>query len=177
MADGYDEESDGKDTQVLAAKDTPPDLEGTVEMDRESLFRRLQADSDSSPQARPDSPRDRASTLKLQSVDTSTMPSKTVQIPAVDHNSTKSFSVPDDVIEKLRRDDLRDYKTLDVPLEAIEPRRSKADHTTLPMQESELVEFASVIDENGRIPVPAAKLVDRFQPGRRVVVVMRIIEE
>ena len=96
MTDGYDDDSDASETTVLPKDaDVPVDLEGTVEMDRKTLMRRIREETGQ--EVEDSDPEDRAATVQLPSIDASTAPSRsTAGLPADD--ATRNFDVPDSVM-------------------------------------------------------------------------------
>lgn len=188
MAEGYDDDDEGKDTQILPAVETPPkDLEGTVEMDRKALLASLQADAQTRNRTpsdeetfegeyKPDETERIPKTIQMSAVEEDTTPSKTQQVPAVNVN-TQHYQVPESVMEKLREapDDLH---TLEVSMELIEEAKGKSgfDRTTAPYLAEDLGEFEAVIDADGNIPLPQRLLKAKFRSGARVHVVMRLMD-
>lgn len=172
---GHDEDSENSETEVLPGPDVAPgDLEGTLEMDREALIARIQADrrggadADSADES---DESERAQTLQVPSVSEDTQPTKTAKLPAVS-DKTQDYDVPDSVMEELRKENLH---TLDIPLEAIDDAHE--DRTTNVIAEDEIVEFTAIVDRNGRVQLPDSVLRGRYKPGRRVFVVMRLAEQ
>jgi len=187
MAEGYDDDSDGKDTQILPAVDSAPkDLEGTVEMDRDALLRRLQADARARHKSAydeetfegeyvPDPTEQVPRTLQMEAVEEETSPSKTTRVPAIDVK-TQHYQVPDSIMDRLRAapDDLH---TLDVSLELIQAATGRASRPTQPLESSDVAEFQAFIDDRGRIVVPTSLVAARFKPGARVHVVVSLVED
>jgi hypothetical protein len=178
---GHEEDSDGSETDVLAFSDLPdPELDGTLEMDRDALIKRLQSDQRSSgkphknePKAGKPPDRSRAETVQVEAINEETQPSKTAKLPAVSAE-TESFRVPDSVMQELRGpESVESLHTLDIPLEAIDDSEASTD--SLPTDE--IVEFTAVIDRDGRVRLPEAAVQGRFKSGRRVYIVMRLSDD
>ncbi len=175
---GHEEDSDAtSETEVLRPDEDTGELEGTLEMDREALIARIRADR------RPSKPpgaeksdatesRRDAETVQVPSVAEETQPTKTAKLDAVSEQ-TQNYDVPDSVMDELRKEELH---TLDIPLEMIEEGRDD-DRTTAVLGKDDLVEFTAIVDREGRVQLPESAVRGKFQPGRRIYVVMRVADD
>lgn len=171
MSDDHetDEESEGKDTEVLPVVDAPPsELEGTLETDRGALFRRLRSDQKQGegyekPVDR-EAFRELCDTVQLPAIGEVTRPTG-VADGVVQGQHTEHYEVPDALMDRLRETAENTTRSISY------------DRTTRPFSSDELYEFVAVIDESGRITIPQTIFdAETIERGATVKVVMRLFD-
>lgn len=171
MADGYNnDDGDAKPTQMLprVQRGVAPDLDGTVEMERNPALDRLTDDDGATAEDEviPE-------TVRLSAIETATMPSRTAPNPSVQAR-TRVYEVPDSVMEQMVKDEISDFNTLDLDLELIEEAVRKTGKWPQPggPQPESAESFLAIIDGKGRIVVPERVLDGRFARGTKVIVTL-----